>query len=126
MDLIQGGREAGFATIKLMRRTRERIEPMDLVETYAALVLDGRKSEAPDVLWGDFGEQTIAAIADGCRTLAMLWESAWVEGGGSDTIPEAQLTMKNRFNIKQIYDRQTFAPSVPLGPSDDGSIDAYL
>jgi hypothetical protein len=119
MNLIQGGRNAGFAIVELMRRTRERILPMDLVETYGALVLEGRRSEARTVLWDQFGNQTIAAIADGCRTLAMIWESAWVEGGGNN-IPENQLTTQSRYALKQIYNRQSFVRSVPLGPSSDG------
>jgi hypothetical protein len=126
MDFVNGGQEAGFAVIELIRRTHRRIKPIDLVETYGALVNAGRASEASTVLWDEYGEQTIEAIADGCRTLAMLWESAWREGGGDGNIPDAQLRTRNWFNLRQIYYSQDFVPSVPLGPSDDGTIDTYL
>jgi hypothetical protein len=119
MGLIRGGREAGFATIELMRRTQERLDPMALVETYGTLVLEGRKSEAPGVLWDNFGDRTIETMADGCRTLAMLWESAWKEGDGN--VPVSQLTTQSTARLKAIYEERTFLPSVPLG-----QIDQYL
>ena len=129
MELVRGGRQAGFAVVELMRRTqRDRIRPLELVEAYAALVREDEEWKAPTVLWDDFGEQTIQAIDDGCRTLAMLWESAWVEGielRGSG-FPESELTKKNWFSLKQVYEDRDFVPSVPLGPSDDGSIETYI
>jgi hypothetical protein len=37
MSFVTGGQHAGFATIELMRRSRSRLNPMTIVETYAAL-----------------------------------------------------------------------------------------
>lgn len=117
MNLIEGGQNAGFAVVKLMRRTRGHIEPIRLVETYGALVLADEKDRAPQVLWEEFGEQTIQVMADGCRTLAMLWESAWTEGNG-DQIPTTQLTMKTKTRLREIYEDRDFVPSTPLGQID--------
>jgi hypothetical protein len=52
MSLVRGGQEAGFAIVELMKRTRSLIDPMVLVEAYAA-----RRGEdnASEVLWNDFG-----------------------------------------------------------------------
>jgi hypothetical protein len=65
-----------------------------------------------EVLWGKFGQATGAATADGCRVLAMLWESAWSEGNGQviddllDSVPEKELIA--------LYSDQLFVPSLPL------------
>lgn len=117
MKLVKGGREAGFASVELMRRTRKRIPPMDVVEAYGALVLAGDKASAPTELWKQFGGETVKAIADGCRTLAMLWESAWAEGGG-DKIAPAQLNEKTEKRLREIYEDRDFVPSKPLGQID--------
>lgn len=117
MNLLQGGQNAGFATIELMRRTRARIQPIDLVEAYGALVLADERPTAPEVLWNKFKEQTIASMVDGCRTLAMLWESAWTEGIGNHA-PPTQLGTKSKSRLKEIYEDCDFLPSKPLGQID--------
>jgi hypothetical protein len=53
-------------------------------------------------------------MVEGCRVLAMLWESAWVEGHGS-AVPEAIKPTR----LRQIYDSQSFLPSVALGQIDE-------
>ena len=72
---------------------------------------------APAVLWEKVGAATIDVIADGCRTLAMLWESAWVEGRGP-LIPAAELQTISRPRLQKIYERQGFVPSVALKDID--------
>jgi hypothetical protein len=120
MPLVQGGRNAGFAIIELMRRARQGVDPKLLVETYGALVQAHQKPKAPEELWTKFGEKTIDVIADGCRTLAMIWESAWMEGNGAQ-IPRTKLTRKRKTDLRKIYEDRNFVPSVPLG-----QIDQYL
>jgi hypothetical protein len=111
MPPVRGGQDAGFAVVELMRRTRNRIDPMALVEAYAvALQGDG---DAPEVLWNKFGTATGDSIADGCRVLAMLWESAWREGNGQvidDDLLEAVPTNE----LIALYSDQLFVPSLPL------------
>jgi hypothetical protein len=116
LALITGGRAAGFAAVKLMRSSRAKLAPMKLVEAYGALVLAKTQRQAPSLLWQKFGKQTIARLAEGCRVLAMLWDSAWVEGKGT-AAPEAIKPTR----LKQIYESQSFLPSVALG-----QIDQYL
>ncbi len=120
MPLVQGGQEAGYAIIELIRRSQGHIPPLDLVNAYGQLVTQGQESQAPSALWQQFGNATLTVMADGCCTLAMLWESAWVEGGGN-AIVQSQLTAVSKNTLQSIYEDQTFVPSVPLG-----QIDQYL
>lgn len=117
MSLVKGGQNAGFATMELMRRTRKQLVPMSIVEAYGALVLAKDTHSAPSALWKKFGAGTVKVIVDGCRTLAMLWESAWVEGKGAK-IPKAALNAVSRTKLQQIYEAQDFLPSQPLGSID--------
>ena len=73
---------------------------------------------ASTVLWKQFKNQTIENVADGCRTLAMLWESAWVNGGG-EHIADTKLKAIGRKTLQGIYEDQKFLPSRPLGQIDE-------
>jgi len=117
MALVSDGRHAGFATIELMRRTTGHLKPMDIVEEYAAIKKAGKTSSAGALLWAKFKAPTITCIADGCRTLAMIWESAWVNGDG-DEIADTKLHTFSRKKLRGIYEDQNFLPSKPLGQID--------
>jgi hypothetical protein len=111
MPPLRGGQDAGFAVVELMRRTKNRIDPMALVEAYAAaLQSDG---DPPEVLWNEFGTATGDATADGCRVLAMLWESAWLEGNGQ-AIDDDLLETVPANELVALYSDQLFVPSLPL------------
>ena len=116
MKLAKNGQEAGFAVLELARRCRKKLPPKSIVDAYGDLVLTGKKSQATAVLWSKFGTRTVDVIADGCRTLAMLWESAWVAGGG-DQIAPSKLTAISEIACKGSTKRPTFClrkPSVRL------------
>jgi hypothetical protein len=117
MPLVTGGKEAGLAGLALARRSRTTLPPRDLVKAYGKLVDDGLRSEAPDRLWTKFGQETIDVLLDGCRTLAMLWESAWVEGKSAweHEIAQSRLGRVRRIRLKGIYEDQKFVPSMALG-----------
>jgi len=117
MALVPDGRHAGFATIELMRRTRGHLVPLDIVEEYAAIKKAGKSSSAGALLWSKFKTPTITCIADGCRTLAMIWESAWVNGGGNQ-IADTKIHTISRPKLRGIYEKQDFLPSKPLGQID--------
>ena len=68
----------------LMQRTIDAIPPADIVTVFIAHPGPGRT----DQLWNTFGAATISRLADGAKTLAMLWNAAWREGGG-ETIDAA-------------------------------------
>lgn len=95
-SLVRGGPKAAQAAVRLMQRTFDRVPPRRLVNAYAALA--GRKpKEAAEELWKRFGTATVEVLADGVRTLALLWDSAWKEGQGDTrakklaAIPEKDL-----------------------------------
>ena len=58
-------------------------------------------------MWTELGQATIDRMADGCRTLAMIWSSAWAESG--KRAPAAQPA--DRDALKAIYSDAAFAPS---------------
>jgi hypothetical protein len=115
MATINGGQAAGFATIELMRRTRGRIKPFDIVTLYTHLVTSGHVNQAPAKLWEAFGDETVNCIVDSCRTLAMLWESAWIEGNGS-AIPASSLVAVSHTALASLYNASSpeFLPSTLL------------
>jgi hypothetical protein len=117
MPHVTGGRQAGFAALELMRRSRQRLLPMDIVEVYGKLKKDRKTRGASQVLWTKFGDATVDVIVDGCRTLAMLWESAWIEGSGAQ-IPETDLRQYSLGQLRPIYTPVGFLPSVPLDQID--------
>jgi hypothetical protein len=125
MTLVKGGHQAGYATLELMRRTRKAIQPMKIVDAYASLKLPAKPNAAgqhlaADKLWSTFKKGTVKVMADGCRTLAMLWDSAWAEGNGKK-IAASELVEITTSKLRSIYEKQTFLKSVPLN-----SIDAQL
>ncbi len=80
-EYVTTGQEAARATVALMRNVFKQLPPEQLVQTY---VSGGRGASISKVFWDEFGKQTIAAMQGGAHLLAVLWESAWVAGGGED------------------------------------------
>jgi len=118
MALIKGGQEAGYATIELMRRARATIKPMDIVNEYGKLNFPAKTNadqqhKAATTLWNAFGTDTARVMADGCKTLAMLWDSAWKEGKGSE-IAASALKEISASTLRDTYEPQSFLKSVSL------------
>jgi hypothetical protein len=111
MPFVVGGQEAGFAVVELMKRTRERAGPLAIVEVFAA-ALQNRENTA-DTLWDNFREATRDAFVDGCRVLAMLWESAWREGNGP-AISTTRIRAVAETRLMALYSDQHFLPSRSL------------
>jgi hypothetical protein len=108
---ISTGQEAGFAIVELMRRTRNKLDPMAVVETFAE-AKDSHQNGV-EVLWQTFHDETRDAIADGCRVLAMIWDSAWHEGNGQ-AVADTDLKAVTAKRLKNLYSRQDFVPSLSL------------
>jgi hypothetical protein len=112
-DLVDSGQSAARATIELMARAAENVDPLALVDAYAAT--PGGKSKAvTSVLWAEFGEGTIATFCDGAVTLAMIWESAWIQGNGEQRFTNAQIKAMNKNALRSRYERPTFVESLDL------------
>jgi hypothetical protein len=120
MPLVQSKQAAGFATIELMRRARDTIAPIAIVERYMQIKAQGQSRQTSRLLWQDFGQQTMDVMEDGCRTLAMIWDSAWEEGGGPH-LPNSLIKEFSQAELQEIYEDQKFLPSVVLD-----RIDQYL
>ena len=109
LPTIKGGHGAAVAVVQLMKDTFDTIQPKDIVDEFVA-VKDQKPKQIAEALWKKFGDDTIEVISEGCRFLAMLWDSAWKEGGGKIT----QLVEVPEDTLIKIYQKHTFIPSVVL------------
>ncbi len=100
---LRGHREAALAVVELMQRCFERLPPQTILAAY-------RADHDADELWNAVGAETVLCIADGCRTLAMLWSSAWDEAGAA--APAARGV--GRDDLRRRYLDHSFVPSLYL------------
>lgn len=112
MQFVNGGQEAGYAVVELMKRTYDTINPMKVVNVFG----EARENHenGAEALWVEFETETRDVIADGCRVLAMLWESAWREGTQRQTIDPDRLRAAPASRLMELYSDQNFLPSVSL------------
>src|SRR3984957_3716538 len=82
---VTGSDEAGDAPGGLMQRPTQAIPPADIASVFAAHPGPDQTAQ----LWNTFGAATVKRLADGAKTLAMLWTAAWREGG--ETIDAAEI-----------------------------------
>src|SRR5262245_27829604 len=81
---VSSGHAAAVSLVNVMQGTFDLLAPRDIVNDFLARKLDGDPPRRiADGLWTTFGERTVQAMANGSACLAMLWESAWREGGGA-------------------------------------------
>jgi len=109
--LVETGREAGWAALQLMHRSRATLPPMDIVNAYAKAVK--HQQDTNDALWSKFADQTAAVMIDGCSVLAMLWDSAWANGG--DEIDSGELVERKIHDLEAVCKPNgDFMPSLSL------------
>jgi hypothetical protein len=104
---VAGGYQAAQESVRLMRRTQQRIHPVDLCNRFTELG-GGHGASVVTGLWTAFADETVACIADGTRTLAMLWDAAYATAG-SDFKGEIL-----QADLKVIYEKASFLPSLHL------------
>ena len=109
LPTIKGGHGAAVAVVQLMKDTFDTIQPKDIVDEFVA-VKDQKPKQIAEALWAKFGNDTIEVISEGCRFLAMIWDSAWKEGGGKIK----QLVEIPEDTLIKIYQKHTFIPSMVL------------
>ena len=76
---IASGFEAAKATIDLMRKTFNTLPPEEMLETF---LVAKKKDRTSRCFVGALRKGTIAECENGTHLLAVLWESAWIAGGG--------------------------------------------
>jgi len=107
------GQGAAIATVELMDRAAAAVDPLDLVDTYAAT--PGGKSKAvTSVLFQKFGDGTIGTLCDGAVTLAAIWESAWQAAGGEQKFAAADIKAINKNSLRARYEKVDFVRSLDL------------
>jgi hypothetical protein len=111
--LVTSGHEAAVATVQLMDRAAGHVDPGALVDAYAE-TKGGKSKAVTSVLWDQFGDGTIATLCDGAKTLAMIWESAWIEGGGEQRFAQNQLQPQNKNALRARYEKKSFVESLDL------------
>lgn len=107
---IADGRDAAFATVRLMAQSAAILAPGDLVDRYIALG-GGTSVRVVDGLWASFGNQTAQVMGAGARYLAAIWDAAFAAAatplpGHAGAIPEETLAA--------IYQDPAFVPSLTL------------
>jgi hypothetical protein len=102
-----------------MQQTFETIEPKAIVDEYMKHK-DAGETPKPiaDALWRKFGQNTISVMRDGCRCLAMLWESAWSEGGGDKAADGTEAAFDEE-TLAEIYQDKSFLVSRTLDKIGD-------
>jgi hypothetical protein len=106
--------EAAMACLHLLDVSMTRIPPQMILDTYFNAVTTGSKSQAVKKLWDVFGEETIESIARGSRTLAKVWEGAWV-AAGAETNDAIKTDFIAQDKLKATYeDKEKFLKSYTL------------
>src|SRR5262249_54749453 len=103
--------EAAVAVVELMQATFDTIQPSAIVDAYIEEG-GGRGKTIADALWEHQGKDTVKLIVRGCRYLAMLWDSAWKQGRGDDTISDPDAVAQDK--LIELYEDKDFMESHTL------------
>jgi hypothetical protein len=103
---FKGSAGAAQATVDLMKKTLALIDPMEVIEAYNA----EEGLERVPHMWDVLGARTIKTIANGSRVLAVIWQSAWIEGKGN-SIAASKLVTAPTASLRTLYLQKTFLES---------------
>ncbi len=123
-DVFTGSEQAADTVVALMKRTFAAIAPRDILDAYDSHPGAGRTK----FLWETFGPATIQRLADGARTLAVIWRSAWDEGNG-EQLAASKMKAQSEPALQKLYEDKSFAPNewlknwakLPAAAVPDGS-----
>jgi len=110
-DLIKGGNSAARKIIDLMNYTVTKLPPETICDSFTANL--GKRNRI-DNMWNELKEGTADTIAKGCMVMAILWQSAWLEGNGDKGFENQDLVEISKENLKMLYNDKTFVPSFRL------------
>ena len=109
---VTGGHAIALETVKLMDRSARALPPRKIVDAFVKA--GGTKTVAVyDALWGKFSGQTAQIMADGAKTLALVWDSAWKAGNG-DALPASKIKAISKATLQALYEEPDFVPSLDL------------
>lgn len=111
-DLITSGSGAAKATIAMMRKVFQRIPPRQIVQFY--IDSDAKPKQLAEDMWHEFGKGTVTCMKDGVHLLAVLWQSAWVQGDAHHNIPAAALPAVTKDHAMKICQNPDFLPSLQI------------
>jgi hypothetical protein len=112
LPLCKTGKDTALAVLKLMDTAAGIVKPMDLLEAFEAAGASSNQSTL-NALWSEFGDATASLILEGARTLAMVWESAWLAGKGK-AISAGKLKTLSQDDLRDKYIDGGFVPSLTL------------
>jgi hypothetical protein len=114
LGLVSTGRDAGIATLELMDKVANILSPSELADIFENNGgFENSKNAFMQVFWEATKTQTGQVMALGARYLAMIWDSAWEQGGG-DTNRQSELGLRNRDNLKSFYEDPKFVQSYTI------------
>lgn len=105
-QLFTEGKGAAIAVLKLMKKTFDTLSPETVIKAW-------RQSKDMEELFSKVGVKTISNINNGCLTMAIIWQSAWLEGNGNQ-INENELVAIAHDRLIELYEDKDFVPSFPL------------
>lgn len=100
---IEDARAVGVSVVELMRRTFEKLPPMEIINAFKIA------DRHVDKLYSIIGKKTFEVIGDGSLRLASLWESAWKQGGGNKI--DTELIKIPIESLKEFYNDKKFLES---------------
>lgn len=109
-EMITTGLDAAKLTIAMMRATFKALPPMSIVEAFATF--DGKPKDRAEHLWKKFGAKTLKSMQSGSHLLAVLWESAWLAGGGETRVKSTRALTEEK--AMEICADPDFIPSVGI------------
>ena len=89
-----------------MKETFHTLSPDTVIQAW-------RQSTDMEHLFGKVGQETITNINNGCLTMAIIWQSAWVEGNGKQ-IAQGKLVAIAKTRLIELYEDKSFVPSFTL------------
>lgn len=106
---VKGGHAAAVSVVRLMHDTIKTLKPEEVIDAFNA----HSGHERIPKMWEKLGERTIKCTARASLHLAMLWESAWSEGGGGK-IASSSITAPTETALAALYRNPNFIKSYTL------------
>ncbi len=108
-DLIGAtGFEAAKRVIELMDFTFRTLSPVEVCDSFTDNGGDTGK------MWDELGGRTITNMAEGCKVMAILWQSAWKAGGGNGRFSSGEMIEIDQDDLKALYNDKSFIPAFSM------------